>query len=241
MQRLEELMLGSAMGTLDRGVPGARVPGPSIPVGMAGVPGPGMLPVAPTTAPASVPPQSLPPCPYKLTQVCAAAGMSPDTILRLLKELPDQGKASNIVDQYFKTINPLRYPILESKFWSPMDDLYEKQKTASDDLESLRRLPLVFIVLALGYLTATEDLAGDAQTRKAESLRLYWCSRRATLCTSAIQPESLELALAGLLQAIYPLQGQYRPLVEGWSTLGGAVRTMLAVGLQRDGSMLGLT
>lgn len=116
-----------------------------------------------------------PPVPERLKEVCAASGISPETFTQLIGELPDQGYASRIVVHYFKYINPLRYPILENKFWYPMDDLYDKQATASDDLESLRHLPLVFIVLAIGVLLAPESVAGSDKHRRAESLRLYWC------------------------------------------------------------------
>ncbi|KAL1405596.1 hypothetical protein Q8F55_009235 [Vanrija albida] len=181
-----------------------------------------------------------PPVPGRLKEVCAASGVSPETFTALIGELPDQGYASRIVVHYFKYINPLRYPILENKFWYPMDDLYDKQATASDDLESLRHLPLVFIVLAIGVLLAPESVAGSDKHRRAESLRLYWCSRRANLFTASIQPESVELALAGLLAGMYPLLGHDRPLVEGWSLLGASVRTAMAVGLHRDGEKMGL-
>lgn len=65
-------------------------------------------------------------------------------------------------------------------------------------------------------------------------------ARRANLFTASIQPESVELALAGLLAGMYPLLGHDRPLVEGWSLLGASVRTAMAVGLHRDGEKMGL-
>jgi hypothetical protein len=72
-------------------------------------------------------------------------------------------------------------------------------------------LPLVFIVLAMAVRLAPEEWAGDDQTRKLSSLRLYWScrsrkirqvltlARRSILIATAVQSESLELVVTRLL------------------------------------------
>lgn len=52
------------------------------------------------------------------------------------------------------------------------EDLYDSNKAL--DPSNVRALPLVFIVLAMGVRLATEEWAGDDQTRKLSSLRMYW-------------------------------------------------------------------
>lgn len=79
----------------------------------------------------------------------------------------------------------------------------------------MRSLPLVFIVLAMAVRLAPEEWAGDDQTRKLSSLRLYWSckprrvdeigaiadilARRSILIATAVQSESLELVVTRLL------------------------------------------
>lgn len=52
------------------------------------------------------------------------------------------------------------------------EDLYNPNKAV--DPSNVRALPLVFIVLALSVRLAPEEWAGDEQTRKLSSLRMYW-------------------------------------------------------------------
>lgn len=52
------------------------------------------------------------------------------------------------------------------------EDLYSK--TRSVDPANVRALPLVFIVLAMAVRLAPDHWAGDDQTRKISSLRMYW-------------------------------------------------------------------
>ena len=55
---------------------------------------------------------------------------------------------------------------------SAYDDLYRTRKAV--DPTNVQALPLVFIVLALAVRLAPEQWAGDEQTRKLSSLRMYW-------------------------------------------------------------------
>lgn len=85
-------------------------------------------------------------------------------------------------------MNYVRYPIHEKLFricqslffTSPTDtdlakayeDLYNQHKAVEPS--NVRALPLVFIVLALSVRLAPKEWAGDEQTRKLSSLRMYW-------------------------------------------------------------------
>lgn len=52
------------------------------------------------------------------------------------------------------------------------EDLYNPSTSLNPT--NVRALPLVFIVLALAVRLAPADWAGDEQTRKLSSLRMYW-------------------------------------------------------------------
>jgi hypothetical protein len=60
------------------------------------------------------------------------------------------------------------------------EDLYQSPTIVP---ENVRSLPLVFIVLAMAVRLAPEEWAGDDQTRKLSSLRLYWsCKSKSVQC-----------------------------------------------------------
>jgi len=59
------------------------------------------------------------------------------------------------------------------------EDLYNRHTAV--DPSNVRALPLVFIVLAMAVRLAPEAWAGDEQTRKISSLRMYW-SCETNLC-----------------------------------------------------------
>lgn len=59
----------------------------------------------------------------------------------------------------------------EADFDVAYEDLYQSPTIVP---ENVRSLPLVFIVLAMAVRLAPEEWAGDDQTRKLSSLRLYW-------------------------------------------------------------------
>jgi hypothetical protein len=60
------------------------------------------------------------------------------------------------------------------------EDLYQSPTIVP---ENVRSLPLVFIVLAMAVRLAPEEWAGDDQTRKLSSLRLYWsCKSMGVQC-----------------------------------------------------------
>lgn len=91
------------------------------------------------------------------------------------------------------------------------EDLYQSPTIVP---ENVRSLPLVFIVLAMAVRLAPEEWAGDDQTRKLSSLRLYWScksytirqvlnpARRSILIATAVQSESLELVVTRLLVSL---------------------------------------
>jgi hypothetical protein len=110
-------------------------------------------------------------------------------VAELIQELPPKSFADRVVDFFFSKINYTRYPIDERTFRicqssDPMtsaaavltilayEDLYSKAKAV--DPSNVRALPLVFIVLALAVRLAPGEWAGDDETRKLSSLRMYW-------------------------------------------------------------------
>lgn len=151
----------------------------------------------------------------RLIQDC---GVSPMKLRDLVQELPPYPFASALVDWFFRNINYVRYPIDERSFRLSFEDMYKKKDGVGPEPGNVRSLPLIFIVLATSSRLAPEAWAGDEQTRRMTSLRMYWCcksravcrvlsdhpaARRSLLIAIAIQPESLELVVTRLLSALY--------------------------------------
>ncbi|WVF67048.1 hypothetical protein IAT40_001791 [Kwoniella sp. CBS 6097] len=173
-----------------------------------------------------------------LQRLITDCGVSPHKVAELVQELPPKHFADRIVDWFFSKLNFVRYPIDERSFRASYEDLYNK--STSVDPSNVRALPLVFIVLALAVRQAPDEWAGDEETRKLSSLRMYWSSRRSILIATAVQSESIELVITRLLSAIYLVLIHDRRLTECWSQLGASLRTAQAIGLHRDGTKLGL-
>ncbi|WVQ94574.1 hypothetical protein IAU59_001654 [Kwoniella sp. CBS 9459] len=173
-----------------------------------------------------------------LQRLITDCGVSPHKVAELVQELPPKHFADRIVDWFFAKLNFVRYPIDERSFRASYEDLYNR--STSVDPSNVRALPLVFIVLALAVRQAPDEWAGDEETRKLSSLRMYWSSRRSILIATAVQSESIELVITRLLSAIYLVLIHDRRLTECWSQLGASLRTAQAIGLHRDGTKLGL-
>lgn len=95
----------------------------------------------------------------------------------LVQELPPYPFASALVDWFFGNINYVRYPIDERSFRLSFEDMYKKKDGVGPEPGNVRSLPLIFIVLATSSRLAPEAWAGDEQTRRMTSLRMYWCCK----------------------------------------------------------------
>lgn len=168
-----------------------------------------------------------------LVQEC---GVAPHKLPELVQELPPKALCEVLVDYYFTSINYTRYPIDEVGFRASFDSICVNGHRVQPD--DVRFLPLLFVVLAISARLAPEAILGDERSRRLNSLRYYWSSRRSLLIAAAVQSDSLELVLARLLSARFLTFD--RRITECWSQLGAAVRTAQALGLHRDGVLLGL-
>ncbi|KAF9055342.1 hypothetical protein BDZ89DRAFT_1153117 [Hymenopellis radicata] len=172
-----------------------------------------------------------------LVQEC---GVSPHKISELLQELPTLRTAKVLIDYYFESVNWTRYPISESEFRTAYNAIYShgSHGISATNPQDVSFLPLLFVVLAIAFRLAPEEIGGDARSRRVTSLRYYWSSRRSLLIAAAIQPDSLDIVLTRLLSARFLTFD--RRITECWSQLGAAVRTAQALGLHRDGASMGM-
>lgn len=170
-----------------------------------------------------------------LVQDC---GVSPHQISELLQELPPQRMIEGLIDFYFRSINWTRYPLAEDDFRASYASVCTNSRLGggATNVNDIRFLPLLFVVLAIAARLSPEHLGGDAHHRRVTSLHYYWSSRRSLLIAAAIQNDSLDIVLARLLSARFLTFD--RRITECWSQLGAAVRTAQALGLHRDGTTM---
>ena len=127
-----------------------------------------------------------------LIQEC---GVSPHKMSELLQELPPQRVSDVLLDYYFTSLyvccymvctiadnefslgrNWTRYPVSEGDFRSAYLSVCSNGRSGigATNLNDIRFLPLLFVVLAISVRLAPEHLAGDSRTRRTTSLRYYW-------------------------------------------------------------------
>lgn len=72
--------------------------------------------------------------------------------------------------------NWTRYPVSEEDFRSAYLSVCNNGRSGigATNLNDVRFLPLLFVVLAISVRLAPEHLAGDARIRRITSLRYYW-------------------------------------------------------------------
>jgi hypothetical protein len=123
-----------------------------------------------------------------LVQEC---GLPPHKISELFQELPPRRFSDALIDYYFDAMyvdlyilreygftiyrgnrNWTRYPISERDFRTAYTSICANGIGINPN--DVRFLPLLFVVLAIGVRLAPEHLAGDARSRRINSLRYYW-------------------------------------------------------------------
>jgi hypothetical protein len=79
-------------------------------------------------------------------------------------------------NEFLLARNWTRYPISEEDFRSAYLSVCSNGRNGfgATNLNDVRFLPLLFVVLAISARLAPEHLAGDARTRRTTSLRYYW-------------------------------------------------------------------
>lgn len=129
------------------------------------------------------------PLPEAILRILRCSNLQPSDFSSLILKLPSFGVANGLVDHFFASINPIRYPIDRSWFSASFNAVYRTQSAiafntggqseipVSDLRMTVKGLPLVFIVLASSKMTAPGDHLGkDARKRMNwdASLKLYW-------------------------------------------------------------------
>ena len=101
--------------------------------------------------------------------------------------------------------NWTRYPVSEEDFRSAYLSVCSNGGSGfgATNLNDVRFLPLLFVVLAISVRLAPEHLAGDARTRRTTSLRYYWA------CTSPLlTPYSYTIITISKLGDLFSLRPQ---------------------------------
>ncbi|KAG8928916.1 hypothetical protein FRC02_006221 [Tulasnella sp. 418] len=166
----------------------------------------------------------------RLKSLVQDCGVPPHQLSELVQDLPPKPLSDVLIDHYFASVNYTRYPLHEPSFRNNYESVC--QNGMNVQLNDIRFLPLLFVVLAIAARLAPENILGDDRQRRITSLRYYWSSRKSLLISCAVQTDSFEMILLRLLSIRFLTFD--RRITECWAQLGAAVRTAHALGLHRD-------
>ncbi|WVF68076.1 hypothetical protein IAT40_002839 [Kwoniella sp. CBS 6097] len=170
-----------------------------------------------------------------ILQTIKESGISKSHLEWLIAGVPGRRMADGLVELYFSwtryKMNKASFMRRYSKFF---DSIGRNPTCPKVDADTLKWLPLMFIVLAIATLSAPHELVPrDDQLGWAR--RFYGSARSGLEYAKAMQRDNLDVLFAGLLASRYMLLTR-RP-AEGSTPL----TTAFQVGLYRDGTVLNLT
>ncbi|CAD6577076.1 MAG: hypothetical protein TREMPRED_001854 [Tremellales sp. Tagirdzhanova-0007] len=173
----------------------------------------------------------------EVLQTLKESGISKGHLEWIIAGVPGRGMADGLVELYFRDIDWTRYksnrPSFMRRYTAFFDSFGRSPSNPRLDAETLKWLPLLFIVLAISTLSAPPDLI-KADNQIAWSQRFYGSARSSLEYAKALQKDNLDILFAGLLASRYMLLTR-RP-AEGSTPL----TTAFQLGLYRDGTILNL-
>ncbi|ODN74484.1 hypothetical protein L202_06868 [Cryptococcus amylolentus CBS 6039] len=174
----------------------------------------------------------------EVLQTLKESGVSQGHLEWLIAGVPGRRMADGLVELYFKDIDWTRYKINRFSFMSRytkfFDSIGRNPTCPKIDADTLKWLPLMFIVLAIAALSAPHELV-PRDEQVGWSRRFYGSARSGLEYAKALQRDTLDVLFAGLLASRYMLLTR-RP-AEG----SAPVTTAFQIGLYRDGTVLNIT
>ncbi|KAK6908865.1 hypothetical protein I203_102870 [Kwoniella mangroviensis CBS 8507] len=170
-----------------------------------------------------------------ILQTLKESGIGKGHLEWLIAGVPGRRMADGLVELYFRWT---RYKMNKASFMRRYNKFFDhigRNPTCPKiDADTLKWLPLMFIVLAIATLSAPHDLV-PRDDQLGWSRRFYGSARSGLEYAKALQRDNLDVLFAGLLASRYMLLTR-RP-AEGSTPL----TTAFQVGLYRDGTVLNLT
>ncbi|OXG15287.1 nuclear protein [Cryptococcus neoformans Tu401-1] len=173
-----------------------------------------------------------------MLQTLKESGVSQGHLEWLIAGVPGRRMADGLVELYFRDIDWTRYKINKFSFMSRYNKFFESigrnPSCPKVDADTLKWLPLMFILLAIAALSAPHELV-PRDEQLGWSRRFYGSARSGLEYAKALQRDNLDVLFAGLLASRYMLLTR-RP-AEGSAPL----TTAFQLGLYRDGSVLNIS
>ncbi|WWC73652.1 uncharacterized protein I206_107624 [Kwoniella pini CBS 10737] len=170
-----------------------------------------------------------------ILQTLKESGIGKSHLEWLIAGVPGRRMADGLVELYFRWT---RYKMNKASFMRRYNKFFDhigRNPTCPKvDADTLKWLPLMFIVLAIATLSATHELV-PRDDQSGWSRRFYGSARSGLEYAKALQRDNLDVLFAGLLASRYMLLTR-RP-AEGSTPL----TTAFQVGLYRDGTVLNIT
>ncbi|WOO82220.1 putative transcriptional regulatory protein [Vanrija pseudolonga] len=163
------------------------------------------------------------------------SGITKNHLEWLISGVPGRRMADGLVELYFRwTRYKMNRPQFERRYQIFFDSIGRNPTSPKIDADTLKWLPLMFIVLAIAALSAPTEIV-PADEQQAWSRRFYGSAKSGLEYAKALQRDNLEVLYAGVLASRYMLLTR-RP-AEGSTPL----TTAFQLGLYRDGTVLNLS
>ncbi|KAK8849709.1 hypothetical protein IAR55_005044 [Kwoniella newhampshirensis] len=167
-------------------------------------------------------------------QTLKESGISQGHLEWLIAGVPGRRMADGLVELYFRwTRYKMNKPPFMKRYNKFFDSIGRNPTCPKVDADTLKWLPLMFIVLAIATLSAPHELV-PRDEQVGWSRRFYGAARSGLEYAKALQRDNLDVLFAGLLASRYMLLTR-RP-AEGSTPL----TTAFQLGLYRDGSILNI-
>ncbi|WWD20339.1 hypothetical protein CI109_104815 [Kwoniella shandongensis] len=168
-------------------------------------------------------------------QTLKESGISQGHLEWLIAGVPGRRLADGLIELYFRwTRYKMNKPPFIKRYNKFFDSIGRNPTCPKVDADTLKWLPLLFIVLAIATLSAPHELI-PRDEQVGWSRRFYGAARSGLEYAKALQRDNLDVLFAGLLASRYMLLTR-RP-AEGSTPL----TTAFQLGLYRDGTVLNIT
>lgn len=141
----------------------------------------------------------------EILDTLSESGITKDVIIGLVSSIPEKSLSDSLIELYFREIDWTRYklnrPAFTRRYVQFFESLQREPHNPPLSADTIKWLPLYFIILAVATLSAPSDMVGGPNGQKSWSRRFYGSSRSAMTCSKALQKDNLDIVYAGLLTA----------------------------------------
>ncbi|WFD31097.1 hypothetical protein MSPP1_002130 [Malassezia sp. CBS 17886] len=179
----------------------------------------------------------------RISMLISEGGARADIVEHLFSVLPPRETCDMLVDIFFEELNGILLPVHRKTFNLVYDEFMEFRFGSDYAMRAAagaRHIPFMsslFMFFALAHVNLPTDVCSDREAMHG-AVRLFHAGCECIEVSKAIRSDHIDLMVANVLAAKFCTI--LRRTSRVWLFLGAAVRVAQALGLNRDGSKMGL-